>query len=196
MWLMSRLGRFWQQYPEIELQLQHSFRAARVEEFRAGQVDLAIRWGVGPWPGLDSVRIFWADLQPVCSPALAAGDPPLRALEDLRHHVLLHEVGYDGWDRWLTAAGLADLEPRNRVVIDDMGVMLRAAVEGRGIALFPQKLVEEPIRDGRLVAPFGLGAGPRAGYHLVYLPGARERPAIEAFCAFVLTEAEGEDTAR
>ena len=193
MWLMPRLGRFWQQYPGIELKLQHSVRSATLADFRAGLVDLAVRWGVGPWPGLESERLIWADLHPVCCPALAAGDPPLRRPEDLRNHVLLYEVGYDGWGMWLAAAGLPGLKPRHGLVIDDTAVMLRAAAEGRGVALSPRRLVEEDLASGRLVLPFGRNPGPRAAYHLVYPPGARAIPALETFCSFLKAEAEAEE---
>jgi LysR family glycine cleavage system transcriptional activator len=193
MWLMPRLGRFWQRHPEIELKLQHSVRSASLADFRAGLVDLAIRWGVGPWPGLEAERLIWADLHPVCSPALADGSPPLNLPEDLRQHFLLYEVGYDGWGQWLAAAGLSKMIPRGGMVIDDTAVMLSAAAEGRGVALVPRPLVEEELASGRLVLPFGEIPGPRAAYHLVYLTGSRDNQAVAAFCDFAQAEAAAEE---
>jgi LysR family glycine cleavage system transcriptional activator len=193
MWLMPRLGRFWQQHPEIELKLQHSARSASLADFRAGLVDLAIRWGAGAWPGLEAERLIWADLIPVCSPGLATGRPPLTTPWDLRHHVLLHEVGYDGWGQWLAAAGLSEINSRGGLVIDDNSVVMRAAAEGRGVALAPKPFIAEDLASGRLILPFGENPGPHRAYYLAYPPGARDNQAVAAFCDFAKAEAVAEE---
>src|SRR6201987_489260 len=66
-WLVSRLGRFAEAYPEIELKLaalKHRGGFARED------VDLAIRHGDGQWPELDAVNLSAEELFPVCSPSL------------------------------------------------------------------------------------------------------------------------------
>jgi LysR family glycine cleavage system transcriptional activator len=191
-WLMSRLGRFWEQHPSIDLKLQHSMRSATLADFRAGSIDLAVRWGVGPWAGLESEPLIPADQHPICSPALAEGRPPLRVPADLQHHVLLYEVSIADWRLWLNAAGVPDLKPRGTMMIDDMIVMLRAVAESRGVGLAPKRLITEELASGRLLLPFGDSHASGACYHLVYLPGAHANPAVAAFSAFLKAEAETE----
>ena len=72
-WLAPRLGRFWTAYPEIELRLQHSIHLI---DFARDEIDAAVRWGSGVWPGLDVVYLMPAGLVPVCSPCCARGRPP------------------------------------------------------------------------------------------------------------------------
>jgi len=194
-WLMPRLGRFWEQHPEVDLKLQHSMQSAALADFRAGPIDMAVRWGVGPWPGLESEPLIPADQHPVCSPALAEGVPPLRVPADLRHHVLLYEVTMGDWRLWLNAAGVPDLKPRATMVIDDMIVMLRAVAEGRGVGLAPKRLVVEDLASGRLTLPFGDSHASGACYHLVYPPGAHVNPAVAAFSDFLKAEAKSEAAA-
>lgn len=191
-WLMSRLGRFWEQHPEVDLKLQHSMRSAALADFQGGSIDMAVRWGMGPWPGLESEPLIPADQHPVCSPALAAGKPPLRVPADLQHHVLFFEVSMADWRLWLSAAGVPDLQPRGTMVIDDMIVMLRAVAEGRGVGLAPKRLVTEDLASGRLLLPFGDSHASGACYHLVYPPGAEANPAVATFSAFLKAEAKAE----
>src|SRR5712672_2502560 len=99
-WLLPRLSSFQEAHPGIDVRITTS---TALVDFRAGDVDAAIRYGRGHWPGLRADQLF-----PVCSPALLTGNRPLRCPEDLRDHVLLHtsNIYTDDWRLWLTAAGL------------------------------------------------------------------------------------------
>src|SRR5205823_8818467 len=66
-WLVSRLGRFADAYPEIELKVSATMHHV---DFARGDIDLAIRHGAGNWAGLDAVNLCSEELFPVCSPAL------------------------------------------------------------------------------------------------------------------------------
>jgi DNA-binding transcriptional LysR family regulator len=63
-WLVSRLGRFAEAYPEIELKLAALMHRV---DFAREDVDLAIRHGDGQWPELDAVNLCAEELFPVCS---------------------------------------------------------------------------------------------------------------------------------
>ena len=66
-WLVSRLGRFAEAYPEIELKLAALMHRV---DFAREDVDLAIRHGDGQWPELEGVNLCTEELFPVCSPSL------------------------------------------------------------------------------------------------------------------------------
>jgi LysR substrate binding domain len=66
-WLVSRLGRFAEAYPEIELKLAALMHRV---DFAREDVDLAIRHGDGQWPELDAVNLCTEELFPVCSPLM------------------------------------------------------------------------------------------------------------------------------
>ncbi|MEN3348000.1 MAG: LysR family transcriptional regulator, glycine cleavage system transcriptional activator, partial [Bradyrhizobium sp.] len=104
-WLLPRLTDFQEHHPGIDVRITTS---TSLVDFQRDNVDAAIRYGRGQWPGLRSDWLMADRLFPVCSPALLTGGRPLRKPEDLAGHVLLHtSSGYDDdWRLWLTAAGL------------------------------------------------------------------------------------------
>ena len=78
-WLVPRLGRFSARHPDIELNIATTRRLAN---FAADGIDLAIRHGLGRYPGLRCDRIATIAMIPVCSPAswprrdAGRGNPP------------------------------------------------------------------------------------------------------------------------
>src|SRR5260370_41323355 len=79
-WLVSRLGRFAEAYPEIELKLAALMHRV---DFAREDVDLAIRHGDGQWPELGAVNLCTEELFPVCSPSLMTVRGGLREPEDV-----------------------------------------------------------------------------------------------------------------
>ena len=80
-WLSPRLGRFFSAHPEITLRLQHSVNDPT---FAVEDVDMAIRWGDGNWPGVVAELLLASPMMPVCAPGLTAGATSIRGPEDLR----------------------------------------------------------------------------------------------------------------
>src|ERR1700677_4484440 len=104
-WLLPRLSAFQEAHPGIDVRITTS---TSLVDFQRDDVDAAIRYGRGQWPGLRADWLMADQLFPVCSPALLTRNRPLRCREDLAHQTLLHtSAGYgDDWRLWLTAAGL------------------------------------------------------------------------------------------
>src|ERR1700742_3696103 len=73
-WLLPRLGGFNEAHPDIEVRLSTS---VELVDLARGDIDCAIRFGRGDWPGLIADRLFTERLTAVCSPALLAKGPPL-----------------------------------------------------------------------------------------------------------------------
>jgi LysR family glycine cleavage system transcriptional activator len=188
-WLARRLGRFWGERPDIDLRLHHS---NQLVDFARDEVDVAVRWGRGAWPGLEAVYLMRAGLSPVCSPALLDGPHPLREPADLRHHTLLHERDYEEWTQWLTMAGVHDIDPRRGQVLDDPNVLHQATIHGQGLALASDAMVAEDVAAGRLVTPFDLDLESDCAYYVVAPRGSFERPVVKAFRDFLLDEAAAE----
>ncbi|MHA1152863.1 MAG: transcriptional regulator GcvA [Alphaproteobacteria bacterium] len=191
-WLAQRIGRFWSAHPEIELRLQHSIHLV---DFARDEVDAAVRWGGGAWPGLAAVYLMRAGLTPVCSPALCQGPPALKVPDDLRHHTLLHERDYVEWAQWLALAGAREVEARRGPIIDDSTVVLQAVIDGQGVALVSDSIIRGDLESGRLVKPFDVDLDTDNAYYLVAPPRAFERPNVQAFRDFLLAELAAENNA-
>jgi LysR family glycine cleavage system transcriptional activator len=175
-WLLPRIGRWRERYPDLALEIDASITAVDIlrEGFHA-----ALRQGKGPWPGLASERLF--DRPPmivVGSPAAARrllGAQP----EALAREPLLGDA--DLWQAWFTEAGV-----RARVttvaVFNDAGLMLQAAEQSLGLALSREILAADALADGRLVqlSPVAIVHEDAQPYHFVYPPSLRAWPPLIA----------------
>ena len=177
-WLIPHLPDFERAHPGIELQLEATLRYA---DFDRDPVDVAIRFGTGPWGDLHAEPIVDLEYFPVCSPSLLDADPPLRTPADLARHTLIHVKQVpDAWAAWLRAAGVGGLTPRAEVTYDHVSIALSAAVAGRGVALCAKLLCGRPLADGHLCLPFAIGARSEETYHLVCRPDGLDDPRIVA----------------
>jgi LysR family glycine cleavage system transcriptional activator len=165
-WLVTRVASFQEAHPGIEVRITTS---THLVDFQREEVDVAVRYGRGHWPGLRTQWLMAEDIFPVCSPALMKGANPLRRPEDLAQHTLLHStVAREDWRLWLTAAGLPVSLAARRGLSFDLGFMaLQAAIDGLGVALGRTRLVDADIAAGRLVVPFDVVLPMDAGYYIV-----------------------------
>lgn len=166
-WLLPRLSAFQEAHPGIDVRVTTSMALV---DFRDGDVDAAIRYGRGQWPGLRADWLTADQLFPVCSPKLLEGKHPLRGPDDLAHHTLLHSSGGydDDWRLWLTAAGLpADLSKQPGLTFDLIFMSLQAAIDGYGVAIGRTTYVEADLASGRLIKPFNMTLPADAGFYLV-----------------------------
>ncbi len=179
-WLVTRVAAFQDAHPAIEVRITTS---THLVDFRREEVDMAVRYGRGHWPGLCAQWLMAEDIFPVCSPALLKGGKPLRRPEDLAHHTLLHTtVAREDWQLWLTAAGLpVSLALRRGLSFDQSFMALQAATEGLGVALGRTRLVEKDIAAGRLVVPFDLVLPSDAGFYIVAPEETSDTPRIALF---------------
>jgi LysR family glycine cleavage system transcriptional activator len=188
LWLLPRLARFRALHPRVEVWVSESKAPSEVGP---GGVDVALRTGRGPWPGVRAEALFNDHLVPVCAPALAQR---LREPADLARVTLLHdEDPATSWSDWLEAAGLGRPAWRTRGPrLADGALLLQAATEGHGVALARRRLALAHLQSGRLVQPLAPAVPLGPAYWLV-LP-ARGTPmsrAARAFTTWVRATARG-----
>jgi len=190
-WLVPRLLHFRAQHPDIEVRI---IADDQLVDFSRDDVDLGIRYGRGDWDGLEIERLATEDVFPVCSPRLLEGVHPLRAPDDLRHHTLLHEdrLGFD-WQTWLMAAGVEGVDVARGLEFSHASMALQAAIDAQGVALGRTPLVDDDLRDGRLVKPFDISLANDWAYYVVGPPGAWVRPKVAAVRDWLLAEARAEE---
>lgn len=192
-WLIPRLDRFRRSHPDYDVRIDATNTQAN---FKRDNVDIALRYGLGEYPGLISECLLKEVAAPVCSPRLQDGESPLRTPEDLRHHTLLHmqwkkeSDAAPNWRMWLKSAGLTDIDPDRGPQFSMESMVMQAAVDGQGVALISTALVEEDIEAGRLVRPFPeeINQQTRFCYFLVYPQDHLQRPKVGAFRDWVKKE--------
>lgn len=180
-WLLPRLTAFQEAHPGIDVRITTSMGLV---DFRKDDVDAAIRYGRGHWPGVRAEWLMADEVFPVCSPTLLQGDRPLRCPEDLAHHTLLQASGGydDDWRLWLTAAGLpVEISRQSSLSFDLMFMTVQAAIDGLGVAVGRTSYVQDDIAKGRLVVPFKMALPTDAGFYLVTPEGRTDSPKLKAF---------------
>lgn len=192
-WLLPRLASFQEAHPGIDVRITTS---TDLVNFQNDNVDAAIRYGRGQWPGLHAVWLLAEELFPVCSPALLKGDHPLRRPEDLAQHTLLYtSLTSEDWRLWLTAAGLP-IEIARRALTFDMSFMtIQAAIDGLGVAMGQTSYVQDDIESGRLVVPFDMVMPADAGFYFVSPEATASAPKLAAFRRWLIAAASHGDPA-
>jgi LysR family glycine cleavage system transcriptional activator len=184
-WLAPRLGRFIDQHPDLEVMLQSS---NALTDFVREAVDVGLRFGRGNYPGLAVEKLMDDAFYPVASPRFNGGKLP-RTPQQLKHMPLLR-CELEPWTPWFRAAGLDFLEPTGGLVFQDSSLLVRAAVEGDGIALARHVLATGEIESGELVRLFDVAIPCPQSYYLVCPHDVLRKPQVQAFRAWVLEEAQ------
>lgn len=191
-WLVPRLDRFQEAHPEIDVWVSADMD---VVDFAVDDVDLAIRYGAGQYPGLEIDHLMAEKIVPVCSPALITGAHPLKAPSDLIHHTLLHDSSTDNdpncptWPMWLKAAGVCHKEGERGLKFNQSSLVIEAAVAGKGVALAKAALALADLEAARLVIPFDLTTPTDFAYYIVHPPSKSSSPAVNAFKHWLKEEA-------
>jgi LysR family glycine cleavage system transcriptional activator len=186
-WLLPRLRSFQEEHPDIDVRITTS---VELVDFRNDNVDAAIRFGRGQWPGLRADWLMAEHLFPVCSPALLKGKQALRRPEDLARVTLLHTSAHDDWQLWLTAAGLSP-----QLTFDLAFMTVQAAIDGIGVAMGQTAYVADDIAKGRLVVPFDITLPADAGFYIVAPQGKATAPKINAFRDWLTATVQNERNA-
>ena len=189
-WLLPRLFSFRRLHPEIDILVTAS---DALVDFEQDEFDMALRYGLGSYPGLKVDFLMGDEIFPVCSPKLLEGPHPLHRPADLKHHTLLHDVVQGtpddpDWRLWLREAGVEGIDPTRGPGFSHGTFLLSAAVAGDGVALLRRSLVADDIKARRLVCPFGPVFPTRFVYSLVAPPHKAELPKAVAFRDWIAAE--------
>jgi len=197
-WLLPRIHYFQEQYPEIDIRLNTS---DRLTQFEQENVDAAIRFGSGNYSGLKSLPIKAVTREkifPVCSPDLLNRASPLKKIEDLRFHTLLHDNTIQnnpilpGWPQWMEQAGVNEVDTKRGLHFGNSVLAIDAAINGQGVALSCGFVVSDDLKAGRLVQPLSIPCDLEYNYHLVS-PANRVNRKVEYFYHWLLVQCEGDN---
>ncbi len=186
LWLIPRLPKFTQTYPEIELSL-----ATRLEpfEFERTKFDLAVHYGTDNWPGAKMTYLFGDKMIPVCAPTFKNAHP-LHKPEHWGQAPLLHlSSRADAWPNWLGKAETSIRDRRDGTYFDQHSMVIAAAKAGLGAAIVPSSMVANELAMGDLVQIPGPELATEKGYYLVR-PAGQARDAVIQFEAWLKTQVE------
>ncbi len=190
-WLLPRLTRFQDKYPQIEVRISAEDRFA---DCVSDGVDLGIRFGAGINPGLATMLLMPDVVFPVCSPDLLRQGGGFASPADLLRSELLHDATaeHDGsgcdWRHWFEQAGIS-VERLEGLRLSPGKLAIESAADGLGIALARATLVGDDLAEGRLVRPLDHAATTAFSYYLVHRPSVTLDCHVAAFIDWVRAEA-------
>jgi LysR family glycine cleavage system transcriptional activator len=194
-WLVPRLGLFEAAHPQVDVWVSAGME---LTDFNGGEIDLAVRYGGGRYPGLEVVRLMAETVAPVASPELLER-LPLTEPADLAAHMLLHDGSPDAddscpdWNMWLAARGVKGVDGSRGPRFNQSSLVIEAAVSGRGVALAKRALAQADLDAGRLVSPLAITTAVDFAYYAVYPKAKARMPQVKAFVAWLTAEAEAHD---
>jgi LysR family glycine cleavage system transcriptional activator len=196
-WLVPRLGAFERAHPQVDVWLSAGMELV---DLTAGEVDIAIRYGGGRYPGLEVRRLLSESVIPVAAPGIL-NETPLNTPDDLANHVLLHDGSPEvddscpDWPMWLAARALKSVDGNRGPRFNQSSLVIEAAVNGRGVALAKRTLAQADLDAGRLVAPLQIATAVDFAYYLVHPKAKGRLPQVKAFIAWIEAEAQAHEDA-
>jgi LysR family glycine cleavage system transcriptional activator len=130
-----------------------------------GFFDVAIRSGIGPWPGCESVRLLSEQGTPMLSPKWA---PPGSRLT-VRKLLRIPLIPDPRWSEWFALAGVPNANPTFVAArFPNYELEAQAALQGIGAALLSPVLFAQFTAQGALVAPFACAVEGPNSYWLLW----------------------------
>jgi DNA-binding transcriptional LysR family regulator len=176
--LAPKLGQFLRDYPDVVLDVSTT-NEGRVDLVAAG-FDAGIHLGEFIEKDMVAVRVS-PDQRPavVGAPSYFASHPQPASPHDLTDHRCLNfRHGDDGMYRWELDKREQSLEiaVTGPLIVDDSELLLRAALDGVGLAFTLEERVKPYLASGALVRVLEDWSPPFSGYFLYY-PSRRQQPA-------------------
>ena len=165
-WIIPRLHDFYARYPDVEI---HLLATRRLVDFSMEEVDIAIRFGSGTYPGLSVERLMPEMIVPVASTKVAKS---IKSPADLARARLIEDEWhvmrgiFPEWKTMLATLGVADA-PLNVRRFGDADLALEAAANGLGVTLAWHSLVKDDIQSRKLVHILNCSIPSDLSYQLV-----------------------------
>lgn len=185
-WLIPRLGEFRQLHPHIEVRIS---TAVPDVDFDRDPVDIAVQFGDGNWPRVQTDFLFPDQFEPVCSPQYLARHAPNPKYPEslLRQRLLISHYRSSDWADWLNATQMTEqARDAEHMTFSSSVLTWQAAIEGLGIAIGQNALLEHEFDAGQLVRPFDLPMRSDKAYYLVRPKLQRESRKVSVFRDWLL----------
>lgn len=189
LWLIPRLGRFYQRHPQIRVRIETSNELIDLQ--RDASVDVAIRCGFEDFPELYLTPLMEEHFAVYATPRLLAqADLSECALIGMSWGTPLQ--GLPEWQDWIEQAAEDWLVTAQRRDYPDEHYALQAAISGQGLVLASSVLASDALAGG-LLQPYRPEVQVRgARYRAVCVPGRERQPALRALLDWLQEEAGGE----
>jgi len=156
-WLIPRLDRLNQALPELKLQVVVSDTE---QPGTLSDAAATLAFSAPPWPvDVEVIELIPEEICAVLSPRLAEACEAAHPASLFTNKLLYTASRPQAWPQWAAAQGLAPATLENALTqgqgFAHLYYLMEAAVAGLGVAIAPRLLVEDDLKSGRLLAPWG-----------------------------------------
>lgn len=185
LWLGARIAGLRKLMADEALELRTGRDLANLD---ADGVDVAMRFGLGRWPGLHAELLFDEVAFPVASPAFvqpleggANSDEAIAALP------MIQETP-DLWAAWFDAASVPPPRRRGGLIYDDAAMVIDSALAGQGVALARRLHAADLLAAGRLTRLSDTAVRTPFSCYLVWRPDHPRLRQVHAVLDWLLGE--------
>jgi LysR family glycine cleavage system transcriptional activator len=181
-WLVPRLSDLQQHSPEFSIALNPS---EKLVDFQTESVDLAIRFGGGNYPGLQTEFLMHDYLYPVVHPMFLERHP-IKTPEDLCQCHLLEDTQHDmSWAAWLAAIDCTVPLSQSSIQYSGVHFVIEGALAVQGVALVRHSVASRYVEQGTLVRLFDHAIVSPFSYWLCAPPSHFRRDKVVAFSSWI-----------
>lgn len=143
-WLIPKLIEFNNLYPSIKAVIEIGDGPI---DFIKNEADLYIRTSDSPdWHDVYVQKLMDENLIAVASPKLKIKNPKSLLVQVL----LQHTSRPDMWNDYLRAIGFQNFQIEHSIGFQHFFMLIRAVLDGMGVALIPRTLIEDELQSGSL----------------------------------------------
>jgi LysR family glycine cleavage system transcriptional activator len=166
-WMIKNLDKISDYLEGVRIDLRLCFT---LDDKVSDDSDITIRYGSGPWPGLESSLLC----EDFCFPVVAPTYGKLRSLREIKDlgRADLIENPHSPWRNWFQVVGIAHGELRINHTIADSYTCQKLAEGGGGIALGRRSICTEALRSGRLLRLFDPAQVQSVGLWILWRPSS------------------------
>lgn len=181
--LISKLPELYSEFPNLNVQiLASNLHLNQISD----QFDIGIVFGAGRWPGFHATFLSRDEVFPVCNPDVLPKPNTFLTPEKLLKAPLLHcddnqRFSMD-WKFWFNSVGVKGAMAPPKLTVSNNGLLMKAAVEGQGIALCWGQLVDDYLASGRLVPASDSRVISKEAYYAI----TKSRPLADSETAHVI----------
>lgn len=183
-WLIPRLQGFKEAFPEVAVNLDASLLDW---EFNPDRADVGFIYTRAPnRPSLSYTLLRRERLVGVCSPAIARA---IKGPGDLRNVSFLAVSGTtEDAAIWAASVGATGVSQKSAPFFDSNLLAIEAAINGQGIVVVPQFLVEADLAAGTLVTPLASEVMQPGGWYLVHQERRASEKAMRKFLQWIQSQ--------
>jgi len=182
---IGAIKQFLDQYPKVSVEIVSDDKQVDLLD---QEVDIAFRIGPLSDSSLIARNLGTARLSLCASPDYIKKHGAPQNLQDLDEHTCIsHPLSpwvFEG------GSGVIEIDPKSRMISNDMEMLRKMTIEGFGISAAPQILISEDVKAGRLLTLLPDSKFQERTFYLVY-PSRREPPSkVLAFTDFIFSSCQ------